>query len=143
MTSKSLGTILSTIVGNLDPPQEPARGPGTFVAVLPEGRHFSRCPAAAAFDARLTDGEVRCLAAVGAFTDRDALFRSSQKNLAKRMKVPRQSVNRWFTALVAKGYLRLVRRGKRADGSTAANLYKVIYPPVAAIEATAAAEPSP
>jgi len=101
------------------------------VAVLTEGKHFSRCPAAAAFDRNLTDGEVRALAAAGAFTDKDCICRASQSTIARRLGISRQVVNRWFAALVAKGYLRLERTTKRANGSRGPNVYRLIYPPLA------------
>jgi len=99
-------------------------------AVLPDGKHFSRCPAAAVFDSSLTDGEVRGLAAAGAFTDRSGICRASQATIARRLGVARQTVHRWFAALVGKGYLRLVRKTKRANGSDGPNIYQLAYPPI-------------
>ena len=98
--------------------------------VLANGRHFSRCPAAAVFDQNLTDGEVRGLAAAGAFTDKTGICRASQSKLALRLGVARQTVHRWFASLVAKGYLRLIRKTKRANGSDGPNVYQLIYPPL-------------
>ena len=102
--------------------------------VLPDGKHFSRCPAAAVFDPALTDGEVRGLAAAGAFTGKDGICRASQMTIAKRLGVCRQTVHRWFAALVAKGYLRLMRRTRRANGSDGPNVYQLVYPPLPEIE---------
>lgn len=98
--------------------------------VLPEGKHFSRCPAAAIFDRNLTDGEVRGLAAAGAFTDRNLICRASQSTIARRLGVARQTVHRWFVVLVAKGYLVLERTTRRQNGSRGPNVYRLVYPPL-------------
>jgi hypothetical protein len=94
------------------------------------GKHFSRCPAAAVFDPTLTDGEVRGLAAAGAFTDKSGICRASQSTIARRLGVARQTVHRWFASLVAKGNMRLQRKTKRANGSAGPNVYQLIYPPM-------------
>ena len=94
-----------------------------------ENGHFSRCPAAAVFDQTITDGELRALAAAGAFTEKGTMIcRASQITIARHLGVHRQSVSRWFTALVAKGYMVLVNTTRRAHGGRGPNVYRLIYP---------------
>jgi len=128
--AKLAGRIVSAERAKALQHKRPAAKPKPPPAVLQDGKHFSRCPAAAAFDPNLTDGEVRCLAAAGAFTDKTGTCRASQATIARRLGVTRQNVHRWFTALVASGYLRLVRRTKRANGSNGPNVYQLVYPPL-------------
>jgi hypothetical protein len=111
--------------------KRPATKPKPAPRVLPDGKHFSRCPAAGVFDPNLTDGEVRGLAAAGAFTDKHGTCRASQSAIARRLGVSRQTVHRWFAALVAAGYLRLVRKTKKANGADGMNVYQLVYPPLA------------
>ena len=89
---------------------------------------FSRCPAIAVFDPRLTDGELRALAAAGAHARRDGLVTAAQATLARRLGVSRQTLNRWFVALAEAGYLQLVRKTVRSNGSDGPNVYRLIYP---------------
>jgi hypothetical protein len=119
--------------------KRPAPKPKTIPPQYIENGHFSRCPAAAVFDPNLTDGELRALAAAGAFTEKQTMIcRASQITIAKRLGVHRQSVSRWFGALVAKGYMALERTTRRAHGGRGPNVYRLIYPALKqdALEAT-------
>jgi hypothetical protein len=112
-------------VGRKRPAPKPKPTPPQYV----ENGHFSRCPAAAVFDPNLTDGELRALAAAGAFTEKQTMIcRASQITIANRLGVHRQSVSRWFAALVAKGYMALERTTRRAHGGRGPNVYRLIYP---------------
>jgi hypothetical protein len=132
MSAKPLADISAEIItlAKAARPKRRAASPKPPPVVLTNGRHFSRCPAAAVFDQNLTDGEVRGLAAAGAFTDKTGICRASQSTIARRLAVRRLTVHRWFTSLVAKGYLRLVRKTKRANGSDGPNVYQLVYPPL-------------
>jgi len=136
MPAKSIGSASAEIISMAKAARKKGRvaKPKPPPAVLPDGKHFSRCPAAAVFDQGLTDGELRGLAAAGAFTGKDGTCRASQSTIARRLKISRQVVHRWFTSLVAKGYLRLVRRTTRANGSDGPNVYKLVYPPLPELE---------
>lgn len=89
------------------------------------GQWFAMLPGKAIFDRNLTDGELRALAAVAAHAGQDRVCKTPQGTLAKKMGVPRQSMNRWLRGLERKGYL--VREGqvRRRDGSATANIYRI------------------
>lgn len=119
------------------PKPKPKPAPPQYV----ENGHFSRCPAAAVFDKTITDGELRALAAAGAFTEKGTMIcRASQITIARHLGVHRQSVSRWFAALVAKGYMVLVNTTQRAHGGRGPNVYRLIYPAMTQDKAADAVE---
>ena len=103
------------------------------------GSYFSRCPALAAFmrlagrDKRgqvrwvLTDGELRYLVAVGAFTNEDGFCKASQIKLAGMMGVGRRLVGRWEAGLIAKGLAEAIPIS-RQRGRWGFRILRLIYP---------------
>ena len=103
------------------------------------GSYFSRCPALAAFmrhagrDKRgqvrwvLTDGELRYLVAVGAFTNRDGFCKASQIKLAAELGVGRRLVGRWEAGLIAKGLAEAIPIS-RHRGRWGFRILRLIYP---------------
>lgn len=89
------------------------------------GEWFAILPSKAVFDRNLTDGELRALAAVAAHAGPDRICKTPQGTLAKKLGVPRQSMNRWLRGLERKGYLERVGQVRRRDGSATANIYRI------------------
>lgn len=89
--------------------------------------HFSRVPAAAVFDPRLTDREFRILAALGTYADRLGSCFPSIRTIAVRFGVSRQAIQNALRKPKAIGYLEVIGRA-RVSGSQQPNLYVLNYP---------------
>lgn len=81
--------------------------------------------AMAVFDARLTAMDVRVLAALGTFTDRQGWCRPSQTTIAEKIGSSRTWVNSSISRLVEHGYVQVVQQ-VRESGAQAVNLYRVL-----------------
>lgn len=81
--------------------------------------------ARAVFDDRLTPTDVRVLAALGTFTNRQGWCRPSQTTIAKRIGLNRSTVNVSIKALVAAGYVQTVKQA-RDNGAQTVSLYRVL-----------------
>lgn len=81
--------------------------------------------ARAVFDERLTAMDVRVLAALGTFTDRQGWCRPSQTTIAKRIGSNRTWVNASIKRLVAAGYVQSVKQDNERGAQTV-NLYRVL-----------------
>lgn len=98
--------------------------------------------ARAVFDARLTAMDVRVLAALGTFTDRQGWCYPSQTTLAKQLGTGRTNVTKSIKALVRAGYVQSVEQ-ERENGAQTVNLYRVLMDfiaPGAVCEESATAE---
>lgn len=97
--------------------------------------------ARAVFDERLCARDVRVLAALGTFTDRQGWCHPSQATIAKRIGAQRSHVNTSIKTLVKTGYVQAVKQVKD-NGAQTVNLYRVLLDlsaPEAAYEAADAA----
>ena len=92
-----------------------------------ENGHFSRLPAAAVSDRRLSHANVRFLAALGVYADRNGYCFPSMTKLARQMGCTRQNVRYHIGRLEKFGYINVTRR-KRANGTNEVNLYQLVYP---------------
>ena len=81
--------------------------------------------ARAVFDDRLTAMDVRVLAALGTFTDRQGWCFPSQSTIAKKLGTGRTRVNGSIKALVAAGYVQAVEQWKEGGAQTV-SLYRVL-----------------
>ncbi len=81
--------------------------------------------ARAVFDERLTAMDVRVLAALGTFTDRQGWCFPSQTTIAKRLGTGRTRVNASIKSLVAAGYVQAVDQYKENNAQTV-SLYRVL-----------------
>ncbi len=81
--------------------------------------------ARAVFDERLTAMDVRVLAALGTFTDRQGWCFPSQTTIAKRLGTGRTRVNASIKSLVAAGYVQAVDQWKEGGAQTV-SLYRVL-----------------
>jgi hypothetical protein len=75
----------------------------------------------------LTDGELRYLVAVGAFTNKDGFCKASQGKLAIELGVGRRLVSRWEAGLIAKGLAEAIPIS-RQRGRWGFRLLRLIYP---------------
>ena len=94
--------------------------------------------ARAVFDSRLTATDVRVLAAMGTFSDRQGWCHPSQATIARRIGVVRTTVNAAISSLVAAGYVQAVKQ-TRDSGAQAVSLYRVLIdlPAPEAVDAAA------
>jgi DNA-binding transcriptional ArsR family regulator len=97
--------------------------------VVVENGHFSRLPAAAVFDRRLSAANLRWLAALGVYADRNGFCWPSMTTLARRMGCTRQNVSYHIRKVEGFGYVHVTRR-KRGNGANDVNLYQLVYPPI-------------
>lgn len=81
--------------------------------------------ARAVFDERLTAMDVRVLAALGTFTDRQGWCHPSQTTIAKRLGTSRTRVNGSIKSLVEAGYVQSVKQA-RDSGAQTVSLYRVL-----------------
>jgi len=81
--------------------------------------------ARAVFDDRLTAMDVRVLAALGTFTDRQGWCHPSQTTIARRLKTSRPRVNGAIKALVDAGYVQAVQQSSEKKGREV-SLYRVL-----------------
>ena len=88
--------------------------------------HFSRLPAAAVSDRRMSAATLRCLAALAVYADKDGRCFPSLKKLGTRLGVSRQAVQHHFRKLKALGYV-ITESQKRANGSQKVNAYQLVY----------------
>lgn len=98
--------------------------------------------ARAVFDDRLTAMDVRVLAALGTFTDRQGWCHPSQTTIAKRIGSNRTWVNASIKRLVDAGYVQAVKQA-RDNGAQTASLYRVLMDlsaPDAAVDASSTGE---
>lgn len=98
--------------------------------------------ARAVFDDRLTAMDVRVLAALGTFTDRQGWCKPSQTTIAKRIGSNRTWVNASIKRLVDAGYVQAVKQA-RESGAQTVNLYRVLMDmtaPEAAVDAASTGE---
>jgi biotin operon repressor len=102
--------------------------------------------ARAVFDDQLTARDVRVLAALGTYTDRQGWCYPSQSTLAKRLGTGRTHINASLKALERCGYLQTVKQVKESGAQTV-NLYRVLMdisaPEAAEAVANAAILPVP
>lgn len=98
--------------------------------------------ARAVFDTRLTAMDVRVLAALGTFSDRQGWCRPSQTTIAKRIGSNRTWVNASIKRLVDAGYVQSVKQTNDTRAQTV-NLYRVLMDlsaPEAAVETLSTGE---
>lgn len=81
--------------------------------------------ARAVFDERLTAMDVRVLAALGTFTDRQGWCHPSQTTIAARIGTSRPWVNASIKRLVEAGYVQTVKQ-QRESGAQAVSLYRIL-----------------
>lgn len=98
---------------------------------------FTIFAARAVFDETLTATDVRVLAALGTFTDRQGWCFPSQGLISDRIGAERATVNRSVKKLVKAGYVQAVRQA-RDDGGKGVSLYRVLMD-ISAPEAVEAA----
>lgn len=84
-------------------------------------------PAAAVDDPRLGHAAFRTLAAIACHADRDGWAWPSQRHLAARLGLARQSVARSIGQLERLGYLQVQHR-RHDDGAKRSSLYRVVTP---------------
>jgi hypothetical protein len=98
--------------------------------------------ARAVFDERLTPMDVRVLAALGTFSDRQGWCNPSQTTIAKRIGTARSWVNASIKRLVDAGYVQAVKQYKEG-GAQGVSLYRVLMDlsaPDAVVDASSTAE---
>lgn len=96
--------------------------------------------ARAVFDGRLTAIDVRVLAALGTYSDRQGWCHPSQGTIAERCSVSRQSVITSIKRLVSFGYLQTVEQV--TDKGRQVNVYRVLLDMIAPESALETAEPA-
>lgn len=96
---------------------------------LKENGHFSRLPAAAVFDRRLSAANLRVLAALGVYADPNGYCWPSLTTVGRRIGCTRQNVAYHIKKIRKLGYL-LVTQRKRGNGMNEVNLYQLVYPPI-------------
>src|SRR5262249_11967518 len=89
--------------------------------------NFSRLPAAAVFDRNVTNGNLRVLAALGKYANKDGMCYPSVRTIAQALGVTRQAVQNHMRRLKIAGYLE-VQRQRRTTGGFGPNLYRLKYP---------------
>lgn len=89
--------------------------------------NFSRLPAAAAFDRRLSRAALRVLAAICTYCDKFGTCYPGIARIAAELDVSRQAVQRQIRKLEQLGYLITTHR-KRWQGGNMSNHYQVVYP---------------
>ena len=94
---------------------------------------FSRLPAAAVFDARLSKTALRVLAALGIYADRHGCCWPAVGTIANRLGVSRAAVHRQLRRLQETRYVDITRC-TRLTGGNAPNRYHLAYPKVTGIE---------
>ena len=97
--------------------------------LLGEGGRFSRCPAAAVYDVRLSSETFRVLAALAVHVNRDGLCFPSTSLLARRLRCTRGNIRYHVKKLQKAGYLWVEHR-KRGNGMHEVNRYYLRYPPL-------------
>ena len=90
---------------------------------------FSRLPIAAVYDPRITDAELRALAALAGSADRRGYSYVSHGLIARRLQTTRQNVQALLRKPVQLGYVEVNPR-TRPNGGRAANVYRLVYPPL-------------
>jgi hypothetical protein len=90
---------------------------------------FSRLPAAAVFDDRLSAGALRVLAALGVYADAQGMCYPAVTTLARRLGRDRRNVQRDIGTLVAMGYVERVLTIRATKGGYGRNRYVLAYPP--------------
>lgn len=91
--------------------------------------HFSRLPAAAVVDRRVSNAELRILALIGTYADRYGQCWPAMGTMARRLGVSRQALLRPIRKLQEVGYLRVTRHYHR-NGAHRSHVYSIIYPAV-------------
>jgi DNA-binding transcriptional ArsR family regulator len=92
---------------------------------------FSRLPAAAVFDRNVTNGNLRVLAALATYADKEGWCYPALGTLAKGLGVSRQAIQNHMRRLRLAGYVEAQVR-RRPTGGFGPNLYRLIYPAVQA-----------
>ncbi len=96
---------------------------------LIENGHFSRLPAAAVFDGRVSAATLRILAALAVYADRDGICWPSTTTLGRGLGCTRQNVRYHIKKLERTKYVWVERR-KRGNGMNEVNRYHISYPPL-------------
>ena len=115
---------LSNVPSVADPPR--SAEPGW------KNRYFAIVPANAFRDERLTNGEVRCLGLIASLGHSnytkgpERICSIAQTTMARILKKPRQTINRWIKKLVECGYIEKIGQTKLPSGGNGANVYRVI-----------------
>ncbi len=78
---------------------------------------FSRLPIAAVYDPRITDAELRVMAAVARSADRDGYSNVSHGLIARRLQTSRQNVQALLRTPIKLGYIEVISR-RRPNGGT-------------------------
>ena len=94
-----------------------------------ENGHFSRTPAAAVFDNRVSHATYRVLGALAFCVNQDGICFPSTTTLARRLGCTRQNVRYHIRKLEQLGYVSVERR-KRGNGMNEVNRYYLSYPPL-------------
>lgn len=96
---------------------------------MSENGHFSRLPAAAVFDPRVTAKTMRALAALGTYADKHGMCWPSMGTLAKRLRLSRSGIRYHIKKLEQIGYVHVERR-RKGNRSNEVNRYQLVYPEV-------------
>lgn len=92
---------------------------------MSDDERFTLFAARAVFDERLTAMDVRVLAALGTYTNKQGWCRPSQTTIANRLKTSRPRVNASVRSLVSAGYVQAVSQSSERRGREV-NLYRVL-----------------
>lgn len=87
---------------------------------------FARVPTGAISDLRVGDRELRVIAAIAKYADKDGWAYPSEKKLGDDLGVTRTAIHRQINKAVAHGYIKRSRRTKPTGGYSS-NLYRVIF----------------
>lgn len=87
---------------------------------------FAKVPTAAIFDKRVSDAELRALAAVASYANKSNFCFPGIGTIAKRRGLSRQAVQKQIRKVQHRGYLK-VSRDYRPTGGCKANIYEIIF----------------
>ena len=90
-----------------------------------QSNRLSIIPAAAVFDERLSNADIRVFAALGAHADKHGRCWPATAALASDLRVSTRHIRRCLRNLENCGYVE-IQQQRRSDGGNAANLYRLL-----------------